>query len=1093
MTWLRKSLIASVGAIGLYALFLGVTHIPFVHAAPACNPPNFFVCPGGYSGPAGDGQWDDGIKLDRTNGPAGGQDAGNALTEPAGQTFSFKIHYNINKKTASNTGVWVRINSSNTQITGWSGGGGLPTLVNNVCGAGGLPPSYCNPPTASDFPNSNLCPMFYYAPLSNYNPGAGPMSGQSYNPGPPRFDPDYGRQVSCASGGQSIIWPNVNSNHNGYEGDFTFSFTIPTTAINPQDITVRAYLATDPGTAPYLTNVYTRSIPQTFKTEPTGFEGFVQSDPNSATGRVLSGVPVNLTDCGSNLLKQVSTDTNGYYQFPVGSATARQNVCIAPAGPFPAAYDGSPYDGYSPGGGYNTHCDVPFSRCAGYNFTMNPQRQPLPSAKSSSPGSGTAIVPGQAMSFNTWAVNPYDNNTGGGAHQAQLDDEIPLNIDPGSVNSVSASLSAWSTGATQNSPPAGWSVAQSFFCDNVNHSFSYGFGPFGRNYTSTYRCGYSPPSGSTPGYVYVIMSNMPAYSQVNLSWAGNAKAGPDVGVFPSNGAYCGGSANFGSASSVLAGCSDFSTGLQGVSNFAYTFIGDDMTQYNSNTTYNPIPGSVSSIGKDTNAQLLDPGAGLTTLGPTYCDAQTPNTAGDPNNRWVYSPSVAGYASAQFTVHVCPDFSHGPVYYNVTDQDNGAYGPNPADLTGGSALDPALRNVTSWDAPGTYGGFILRWGPGQVGNGIRSTNSAATHQLYNFNVNFSDQGDGHKATNAVKACWPQYWNAPSSPGNYNVSCVGTAANPMQIFQQKITYPFVTSSNGDIHAGGGPGTLNGSNTCGTPAGPIEGGQNPGAQGQYFVTASGNLDITSKQKFFNSADGTQSLSYGTVCRPDLVTSTENYASQYPTRVASLGLWGNSIPADQYGAGWDGKVVEATGDVTIPANLVINARFTLLIHNGNLNIGGNVTTSSTTAAGPYGTPVDVSPASFGVVMDSGNIYIDKNVSQLAGFYYAAPTPNTAANGVINTCSGPDGRPTLQAVPGPAYSVSDCSANRLVVQGLMMAYGFRLDRTYSPSVSVSNSADAAEYVQFDDRLYTATPPGFSNLGQTYLPPIYMPQINPRY
>jgi len=910
--------------------------------------------------------------------------------------------------------------------------------------------------------------MFYYAPLSHYQLGSPPLAGQSYNPGPPRFDPDYGAQVSCADGGQSLIWPLVNSNHTGYEGDFTFSFTIPTTAVNPQDITVRAYLSTDAGTTPYITNIYTRSKPQTFKTDPTGFEGWVQSDPNSATNRLLGGVPINLSDCGSNILKQVTTDSSGYYAFPVGSATAQQNVCIAPAGPFPAVYDGSPYGGYAPNGGYNTHCDVPFSRCSGYNFTMNPLQQPLPSGKSSNPGSGTPVVPGQAMSFNTWAVNQYDNNTGGGVHQAQLDDEVPLNIDPGSVNSVSASLSAWGTSATQNSPPAGWSVAQSFVCNGVNNNFWYGYG---NNHVGSYRCGYSPPSGSTPGYVYVIMSNMPAYSQVNLSWAGSVKSAQYVGVFPTNGAYCSnGSVDFSNASSVFggplstSGCQDFSAGLQGVSNFAYTFIGDDPTQYNSNSTYNPIPGQLNCIGKDTTAQTQRPELGFTS---GACGTTVPA----PPNKWVYTPGATAYGSAQFRILTAPDFK-GPIYYSVYDQDAGV------------PLDPALQNTSGYTGGSNNNGAAQGAAPNQwllwaTEDSVLSPTDGTGHQPYTFNVAFQDQGVGHQAGNGVRACWPQYW----TPG-YPINCV--TGSMQAVTQQSITNPFVAASNGDIHAGGGPDN----GTCGTLTGQTNPRttQNNGATGQYFVTATGSLSGDPlKQQFFVSSSGTTqsngATTYGVVCRPDIVTSTENYAASHGGTVPyTSSIWSNQ-------AALDGKVVEAFGDVTIPAGTVISSRWTLLVHNSNVNITGNGTVKVANAT-LNGQP-EAQHASFGVVIDNGSMFIDKGISEVDGFYFVAPNSATGDGGRINTCAAPNGIQTLTYGAGgqPQYTVGDC-INPLTVKGLMMANAFRLNRTTTPGGGATNPA---EYVQFDDRLFTATPPGFSTLSQTYIPPIYLPDTNSRY
>jgi hypothetical protein len=917
-------------------------------------------------------------------------------------------------------------------------------------------------------PSYDYCPSYYYdyaAGSSEINDGSGNHYGGSASGEPVGLDgwgfPTDGSgnsipsdwRATCGDSGKSAVWTGAATGSGIHT--YTMQFGISPNATSTQKFCIRGELAFH-----RFSGEYARTTGYgCFQMQQVAVYGYVSSDPSAATGQGLNGAQLTVYgNCNNNSPSDSQTVTTandasgapGYYNF---LAIAGAPFCINPQNPFSDSTTNTSYNNPTPAPGFPTeNCT---SNCGPFNFYYEPIPVAMPPTKSANPASGTSLTPGQGINFSITASNPIDSNT----PADYVADEIPLNIDPTSVSLANVSASFSSTG----SAPSGWSANAPITCNDVVNDVSFGYG--GSSNLTAVQCGYSPPNGTTPGYVYVLMSNMPAYSQVTLNWGGDVTSAPLVGVYPTNGAYCNnGAVNYGDPNSVYADCQDFTAGLQGVSNFAYSSIDSEAPVFSTNDTYNPIPGSLACVGKDTDART-ELGEPLSS-GTGNCGTNAPG----PGDYWVYSTSDPTYNSANFRILVGLNPNQGPVHYTVIDQNDGQ-----ATTDTGAPLDPALQNTSGLSGSGQQNGPAgsqwLSWG-GQ--------NSAdVSNPQYTYHDTFTNDGDGHVADNSVKACWPQYWTV-----GYPVSCV-TTATPLTITQEQITNPFVTTSNGDIHAGGGPGPPN---QCSTPA-TVQGAQNPGATGQYFVTASGDLTGASdKTPFFTSAAGTASLAYGVVCRPDVVTSTTNYANTAGNEVAYTpamqSIWNN--PAAQ--ASLDGKVLVANGDVNIPTGAIIGARFTLLVNNGNVNIGGNITNSPIALNGQ---PETINP-SFGVVVNNGNIYVDRTVSQLDGFYFVAPFPGTTSNGLINTCASADGAQTLQSgytVNGP----SGCDTP-LVVQGIMMAYGFRLDRTTPPTTGGGTvPTNPSEYVQFDDRLYTATPPGFSDLSQTYLPPIYLPETNPRY
>jgi hypothetical protein len=113
-------------------------------------------------------------------------------------------------------------------------------------------------------------------------------------------------------------------------------------------------------------------------------------------------------------------------------------------------------------------------------------------------------------------------------------------------------------------------------------------------------------------------------------------------------------------------------------------------------------------------------------------------------------------------------------------------------------------------------------------------------------------------------------------------------------------------------------------------------------------------------------------------------------------------------------------------------------------------------------------------------------------------------ATGKIITCGNSAG----PFAPNAPYDLAGCS-NKLTIKGMMMAKKFALSRMTDPrcappdpvncgtspaaSNKTNNQNHAAEFVSFNDSIYTNTPPGFSDLSSIYVPPVYIGEKKPRY
>jgi hypothetical protein len=255
----------------------------------------------------------------------------------------------------------------------------------------------------------------------------------------------------------------------------------------------------------------------------------------------------------------------------------------------------------------------------------------------------------------------------------------------------------------------------------------------------------------------------------------------------------------------------------------------------------------------------------------------------------------------------------------------------------------------------------------------------------------------------------------------------------------SYPYLTTTKGAVHAGGGIGT----SLCGA-GGNIVGrtdGAGGGSRGEYIVSAGANISgfysgpapSTTYDLTLGNSPGLGR--YGLICRSNLIEAANKYTGAKAPYLGSL-----SAPTD--------TMITAGGTTALNTQTVSN-RVTLYV-NGDLYINGNILLSG-------GSFTRSNLPTLGVIA-SGSIYIAPGVTRLDGYYYAA--------GSINTCLGP------KIENGEA---SGCSAH-LTVNGLLTANSFKFRRT-GPFGAVG--LQEAERINFNGALLVSPPPAFKDLVST--------------
>ncbi|HSX41021.1 MAG TPA: hypothetical protein VLF21_00045 [Candidatus Saccharimonadales bacterium] len=692
------------------------------------------------------------------------------------------------------------------------------------------------------------------------------------------------------------------------------------------------------------------------------------------------------------------------------------------------------------------------------------------------PDTTAPLKPGDTIHYTLTTSNPYDANQNG----VSIENFFPLNLDPSTVVIDGQANLTRDTG--NGDPGGGWVIGpdtgSSGSVNNVNGPCAGTFNYFGYGMLfapqnpapSWFRCGYTAASGSSqPRSIYIYLGTMPAYSKITLSFYGKVKAADKVGVYPGYVAgvnsgdtrYCAGSDDYGSTG-ILTGCEDFSGGYQGVANFA----GASTTQSTSNQwpapalaprrfgntsniNYNPIPGAITCVSKATNGPFED---------TDFSSTMSPCDGGAAQKDHYGYAANSNYNHATMTMQAARDTSLGPVDYVLLDQ------------TDSIGIDQAIDPVSSNWHDYTYNPANRNISWGNFGNAATQSHMAGTGgsdiNAISLDVQFNSSKSnptGQTSSNYAQFCIIKYWE----PG-HGRQCSQTNTLTFRSFQKDS--PYLDTASGNVHAGGTGGSLcsnSGTNTnSGTPV--IGGGT---SIGDYFVTSSGYVGTGSRNL---ATPG----SVGVIYRPDLCAEAQRLGASGPA-VSVLGASG-SID----GGVNEGQVVTSNANYTLGSggDVQINKRWTLFI-NGNLYIKSNVRYGPAQHATTNGVSKETNHPSFGVIVN-GNIYIDRNVQNLDGFFVASKVLNTCTSD-INGSTVSYQRADGSTAPG-TLPVDQCN-NKLFVNGSLFANTFRFNRI------VPSASGQSEKVTFNNLLFTATPPGFNSLVNSYLISKYLIEPLPRY
>lgn len=975
-------------------------------------------------------------------------------------------------------------------------GSGGDTHVNTACPTPSNPAMYGYTSTGQSPENGGNCPSFYVAStspfylsgLENSGPG-GPQQGKTYptNPAAPLF----GSVTTCGNQGASVVWNNVDRG----AGSHTYSFSFYASP----NVSSGNYCFNGHFSVGTLANEQARAKkdPICFTLDTTTINGLVRGDADSTTGKRLRKVQVAMTkalangDCVADSLDTTETaadgtgtsasniNNDGKYSFPI---TKGQRYCILPAS-F-KNMQGTRYSSPSPNfiGGLCGNSDP----CNGSaNFRYQSEGAATITGKSVTKvmrngvnvGSGNINVkPGDVIYYRITAENPYDYSI----PNVQINDYIPNNIQPDASSTLDKPTIS-STGMTNvpacpqadtatNCKPGDWTVATSNpgLCQDTSYVASLAQIAYGR---------LSPPAASdatsgssviscqfnqfSTGVVGLNQTKMPAYSQMVYEWHGTVKTAQNIGVYPENDTNCQDTGSRPKNAGVVPGCQNLDTGMQTVFNKAFIF-NNSFFATGSPTTSNPIPSAITCVSKSvvtggSNTVQTD---GLDNLvSANGCnDGQTVQSG----TNVVYVPGT--YDQATFNIRINRDTTGGPLTYALYDQF-----PYP-----GVGLSPAIQSVNSTNptaSPWSYGGVL---GFADRAIGVSNTSDS------NFSTTLGAGGPAVGGTfgNYATACVRQYWVA-----GHPLDC-SKISNTVTLKRVNAIQPFLQATDGNVHAGGGVSDTSGQYSCSVATGnaasnstaQLRGGTNGGsAKGGLFVTVSGG----NAGAFTSKLGGNFQSNYGVICRPNVsaaVTAIETKQGAGGTPTAPSNSMNN---IDQAAA--NGKVVKITGNATLTAPMTVTSRYTVHV-TGNLYIGGSGAVQYAT-----GTKTLSQQPALGVVVD-GNIFIDKGVTRLDGYYIAGA--NGSSGGMINTCADASGKTLVDlhglAATGPYYTATDCNA-QLTVNGLLMASTFRFNRTYV------NGSQAAENVVLPATLYTAVPPGFTNATSAGQKPAAIYEQAPRY
>ncbi len=267
--------------------------------------------------------------------------------------------------------------------------------------------------------------------------------------------------------------------------------------------------------------------------------------------------------------------------------------------------------------------------------------------------------------------------------------------------------------------------------------------------------------------------------------------------------------------------------------------------------------------------------------------------------------------------------------------------------------------------------------------------------------------------------------------------GLCYNLQYKYDDNPTYPGLTGTNGDIHAGGG---LCGNAAVGT--GNVTTNPQSNSLGSYVISASGAINGIGSNNAAGSTAATlgKTGGYYTVCRQDLVAAAQAYINgggvYAPLGDVSVNL-GTLAP---------GIYLHNSGG-TLTLTGTFSNQITIVSLAGKVAISGNVILNapSTTAS---------NAPSLGII-SRGDIDINAGATRVDGYLFS--------NSDINTCT----------------QANSACLNTLTVNGFLMGNGINFQRM-GPKIS-NSTATTGEQINLTGQIYLNPPKLFGDLANINL------------
>ncbi len=380
-------------------------------------------------------------------------------------------------------------------------------------------------------------------------------------------------------------------------------------------------------------------------------------------------------------------------------------------------------------------------------------------------------------------------------------------------------------------------------------------------------------------------------------------------------------------------------------------------------------------------------------------------------------------------------------------------PTGANFPGGTVTSPVKVNGINVRCDYTLAranGSTVSLGTSSTSENINGSVGVCGSRNFNISVTAGD-----------KVCLRVTVSPKNGEADYSGNIISGSGSDSDSACKTITSkPYIGAFGGDVRAGGVFG-----NTC-TLATAAKIDTYNGSGSQLAAIASGTIDTNAGFKTFRMNTPGNTLAFANT------PSSGNFSNSH-----CIHDYFNDKPADLVGNlpsslnGLADGITYVNGDQTINGNTNSFDKHSKVYINGNLTINKNIAFAN----GPWASRADIPGLQ---VIVSGNIYIDRAVTQLDGVYVSKGTVYTCAEGVDRA----NGNAIL------ANKLYDNCNNQLVFNGALIANNVKLLRAFGSNYMAGNS----EYPT-SSKLCSAGRSGFTCAGEVFnfTPETYLAQWPP--